>query len=66
MNKYRYLYTVMDDYYGFPGTFYEEVLSDYVIFHGAMTVADLQKQYEINVMKYIADSNRLYKVKEIK
>lgn len=66
MNKYRYLYTVVDDYYGFPGTFYEEILDGCVIFHGAMTVTDLQEKHGINVMKYIADSNRLYKIKEIK
>lgn len=66
MNEFQYIYMVMDDYYGFPGTLHEEVLDGYVIFHGVMTVTHLQEQHDINVMHFTADSRRLYKIKEIK
>ena len=66
MNEFKYIYTIRDDYYGFPGTYYEEILPGTVIFHGEMKVVDIQELYEVDVLKYIADSTRLYKIKEIK
>ena len=66
MNEFKYLYIVIDDYYGFPGTFNEEILLHTIIFHGEMTVTNIQDQNRIGVPRFQVDKTRLYKIKEIK
>lgn len=66
MNKCKYIYMVINDWYGFTEASEEEILFSNINSHGDIRVIDLNHQRRTLLLNYRADKSRLYKVKELK